>query len=355
MKAKLEPKTLFDVDYLFIDGISRSGKSAIVPFVSSFENVEHWKQNFNLDKLHFLLDTGHISESGFRYFFETDLIMDTWFSMMGRNVNTNLHDLTSILNATDPQKYLNRFDKKDTPEVFAEIRKEVEENDYVFSYLTDDFVFQNKLIRKIVPRSKYLITVRHPIELIFAWERSGRGQRFGTDQRFLNPTFSTSNVKRIPHFALDVASNYSSANSVEKCVLSINILQEGYNDIFQQNIPGAMYVNFDKFIANPEPIISKMAQFIGKPELTNNEDLLKKCRLPRPMEKDLHHLKSKAIFSSIGEEYRQILLNLCEIHSDLYGNSYDLDYNDFKNICPEHINFKSITNDPKYINGQRIN
>ena len=95
-KKTIENKVLFDVEYIFIDGISRSGKGAIVPFVSSLNCVEHWKQNFNLEKLLFLLETGEITEEGFRYFFETDLIMDTWFSMLGRNVNTNEHDISSV-------------------------------------------------------------------------------------------------------------------------------------------------------------------------------------------------------------------------------------------------------------------
>ena len=36
-----DPKELFNTEYLFIDGVSRSGKNGVAPIVCSFMNVEH--------------------------------------------------------------------------------------------------------------------------------------------------------------------------------------------------------------------------------------------------------------------------------------------------------------------------
>jgi len=355
MNKKLEEKTLFDVEYIFIDGISRSGKGAIAPFVSSFKNVEHWNQSFNLDRLHFLLETDQISEAGFRYFFETDLIKDTWFSMIGRNVNTNAHDISSVLNSADPKKYLNRFDRKDTPQVFEQIKNEVEDNKLIFPYLTDDFIFQQKLIKKIIPKSKFIVSIRHPIELVFAWERSGRGVRFGTDQRYLNPTFEHNGYKNIPHFALDQAKEYSEANSVEKCILSINVLQKNYNEIFEQKVPDTMYVNFDEFSLNPNDKLESMERFIGTNISNDLEKIFTRGRFPRSLDLDLHSRKAEAIFLSIRGEFRNMLIALCEQYSDLYGDPYSIDYYKFMSTKIKKIDFTKLTNDPQYIDGNRIN
>ena len=354
-KKTIENKILFDVEYIFIDGISRSGKGAIVPFVSSLKGVEHWKQNFNLEKLLFLLETGEITEEGFRYFFETDLIMDTWFSMLGRNVNTNKHDISSVLNATNPDKYLQRFNQKDTQEVFNQIKREIEDNKFIFTYLTDDFIFQHKLVKKIVPKSKFVVSIRHPIEIIFAWERSGRGKRFGTDQRFLNPTFTYSGCEKIPYFALDFAQEYSNGNSTERCVMSINELQRSYNKIFKYKFVDHMFIDFDKFVVDPQNYINELANFIGKNKLENYEALQKKCRLPRPMDPELHSRKAEVIFSSIGQKYREMLIALCEEHERLYSNSYKVNYSDFLDIKFKKADFTSITAEPKYVRGNRIN
>ena len=127
LENKIKKNQIFDGNYLFIDGLSRSGKIAIAPIVSSFEKVEHFKIRANSDRLLMLYKSGHLSKEGFKYLFESDLILDVWFSMMGRDVNTNLHDLSSIVNSTKREKYTLRVNRKDTPETFNEVAKEIQE------------------------------------------------------------------------------------------------------------------------------------------------------------------------------------------------------------------------------------
>ena len=38
---KIKKSQIFDANYVFIDGMSRSGKLGIAPIVSSLERVEH--------------------------------------------------------------------------------------------------------------------------------------------------------------------------------------------------------------------------------------------------------------------------------------------------------------------------
>jgi hypothetical protein len=86
--TEIDKKQLIDAEYFFIDGISRSGKGALAPFISSLKNFEHFKSNYNFDRLIFLIETNKITYDAFQYMLETDLIMDTWFTMIGRNQNT---------------------------------------------------------------------------------------------------------------------------------------------------------------------------------------------------------------------------------------------------------------------------
>ena len=173
-----EQKNSTNASYIFIDGISRSGKGALVPLISSIPTVVEHKSNYNLDKLFFLYETKSITKEGFIYSLQTDLIKDTWFTLIGRDQNNNKHDLTSILNSSNVEKYKNRENRFDNDSTFNEILDEIK-NKLKFPYITDDFVFEEKLIKKYISNSKFIVTLRNPIDLIFSWERSGRGYRYG--------------------------------------------------------------------------------------------------------------------------------------------------------------------------------
>ena len=117
-RTSIERKTLFKTNYLFIDGMSRSGKFGIAPVISSLNNVEPFRNNMNYDRIMDLYKTGNLSFEGLIYFLESDLIMDTWFMKIGRNVNTNKHDLSSVINSSDFNKFKRRFDIEDTADSF---------------------------------------------------------------------------------------------------------------------------------------------------------------------------------------------------------------------------------------------
>ena len=104
--------SILKANYLFIDGMSRSGKTSLAPVISSFEKVEHFKARATYDRFLMMYESGDLTKQGFKYLFESDLLMDVWFSMMGRDVNHNLHDLTSIMNSPKRENYLAREQKK---------------------------------------------------------------------------------------------------------------------------------------------------------------------------------------------------------------------------------------------------
>ena len=127
--------------------MSRSGKTSLAPVISSFDRVEHFKARATYDRYLMMYESGDLTKQGFKYLFESDLLMDTWFSMMGRDVNRNLHDLTSVMNSPKRKSYLAREEKKDTHNTFNEILEEIEIVDYLSN---GDYI---KLIRPAVKLS----------------------------------------------------------------------------------------------------------------------------------------------------------------------------------------------------------
>ena len=291
----LESKELLKAKYIFIDGISRSGKAAVAPIISSIPNFEHFKSNYNLDRILFLLETNKITKDAFRYFLETDLIMDTWFTMIGRNQNTNKHDISSIVNSPNYSKYKKRENKKDNKKVFEELSSELSKNNIIFPYLTDDLIFHKKFVKKIVPNAQFIVTIRNPIELIFAWERSGRGIRYGKDIRF-HPTFSKNKFKNIPYFAIDNPEKYSNYNSIERCVYSVIKLQSHYYDLYEKDSNDFYCIDFEKYVQNPLSDLNKVSKFLDLNHVKWNDVVLKQARIPRQLDLNLHKLKQDWCF-----------------------------------------------------------
>ena len=63
---KIKPSSMIDTNYLFIDGMSRSGKSSIAPVISSFKRVEHYKDRSTYERFLMMYESGDLSKQGFK-------------------------------------------------------------------------------------------------------------------------------------------------------------------------------------------------------------------------------------------------------------------------------------------------
>ena len=103
---------IIDANYVFIDGAMRSGKNSLLPIVSSINRVEHFKDKSSYDMYVEMYETGNLTKQGFNFMYANDLLLDVWFTMMGRDLNTNAHDLTSIMNSPKKNEYIKRLERK---------------------------------------------------------------------------------------------------------------------------------------------------------------------------------------------------------------------------------------------------
>ena len=140
---------------------------------------------------------------------------------MGRDVNTNLHDISSIMSSPKKREYIARKDRKDTPKIFNNISKEINKKNLIFPYVSDDFVLIGSLLSEISKKFKYVIILRNPIDLIFTFFRSGRPSRLGIDPRYNKPAFQIKQFNNLPVSMLDMPKKFYQANSLEKSFLVV--------------------------------------------------------------------------------------------------------------------------------------
>ena len=344
---KIKKIPLIDANYLFIDGMSRSGKSSVAPIISSLKRVEHFKARATFDRFLMLYESGDLSKQGFKYLFESDLLMDVWFSMMGRDVNNNLHDLTSIINSPRSKEYLNRADRKDTQNTFIEIIKEIKEGKLIFPFVCDDFMTSSNVLNEINKNFKYIVVMMNPIDLIFTWYRSGRGTRLGTDPRYTNPAFQINGIDNLHYSIIENATEYNKANALEKCFLVIEKQMKKYMSSNLLKTKNSCLVPIENYWIETDKYINKFENFLNtsRSDFTSGEMI--KANVPRIKDAELFSMKANMVFDNINQDYMERLKSLCHQYeseiSDIYkltstnepsGKYKGLDIDDFNKISP---------------------
>ncbi len=354
---KIKKIKLLDAEYVFIDGSSRSGKAGIAPIISSFKRAEHWKARGSFERCLTIYQSGDLSKQGFKFLLESDLQMDVWFSMMGRDVNTNQHDQTSIINSPKYKEYFARTKRKDTPETFIKIEKEIKEKRLIFPFVCDDFMTIGNFLKDINPNFKFIIVMRNPIDLIFTWFRSGRGTRLGNDPRYIKPAFQIKKFKNIHFSMLNNAKEFSLANPLEKCFLVIEKQMTEYlnsNLLYSKN---SCLVPFENYCLETEKYIKKFENFLNTKRTKFTKAEMFKANVPRKKDNEVFSKKMHMIFDNIQEKYVKRLKNLCNRYeteiSDIYQLSSTTKYPKglFKGLNID--SFSKLSSASKYHKGGR--
>tara|TARA_B110000971_G_scaffold213800_1_gene245063 strand:- start:637 stop:1776 length:1140 start_codon:yes stop_codon:yes gene_type:complete len=355
----IKKNQIFNADYVFIDGVSRCGKAGIAPIVSSFERVEHFKNRNIYDRFLLLYESGDLSKQGFKYLFESELINDVWSSMMGRDVNTNLHDQSSIMNSPKRKEYIARTNRKDTPNIFDEITNEINKKNLIFPYISDDFMTLGNLLSEINEKFKYIIVMRNPIDLVFTNFRSGRPSRLGTDPRYNKPAFKITGFENLPCSMLNMPEKYNQANPLEKCFMIIEKQLTAYLNTDILHSKNSCLVPFENYYVETEKYIKLFENFLGTPRTKSTNEEMIKANVPRKTDIDTFSKKANIIFDNMSDEYVQRLKNLCERYeteiSDIYKLNSITKYSKgkFKGLSIDA--FSQISEGTRYHKGKRSN
>lgn len=322
---KIKKNKILDANYVFIDGMSRCGKAGIAPIVSSFERVEHFKIRATFDRFLMVYASGDLSKQGFKYLFETDLLMDVWFSMMGRDVNNNLHDQSSIMSSPKREEYMSRVSRKDTPDSFNEVIKEIKERKLIFPFVIDNYMTIGSFISEINQNFKYIIVMRNPVDLVFTWFRSGRGTRLGTDPRYTKPAFQIRGFDNLHYSMLDNAEEFNQANPLEKCFLVIEKQMIKYLNADLLHSKNSCLVPFENYYIETEKYVEKFEKFLGTSKSKFTSDEMLKADLPRKKDVNTFSTKANMIFDNMNEKYKHRLMNLSERYETEISDVYKLD------------------------------
>lgn len=299
---------------LFVDGISKSGKAAVAMAVSSLDRVEHIKNEYHIDRIVNNYSQGWLNRDAAI----EDLITVTDFglfnSFMGRDLNTNQNDWSSIVNSKNPELYYQRMATKDTPENASKIFKQIESEKPISAQIAEELIFNRDIFEEAFPSiMRTLIVMRHPIELIFNWEETGRGTRYGKEKRLIHPTFNFEE-QPIPLEASEWPSLYINSKSIDRVFLVLESLIKRYlNEI--ENIKGEnrsyLVIPFEDFITNTSSYLTDLESFLDSSATEMTSFMCERQRLPRKLDLKQIARKSKFIENNLSNIYLERFEKLC--------------------------------------------
>ena len=164
---------------IFIDGISRTGKSIFSTILPNFEKMEHI-QFFDL--VEWLVPA--TKYGGVKLDYAKSILRIAYNQLyynlfISRNVNFRKNDQTGIDNFHDPQKYYSRLEKIDDESIIEEIAT----SEFYVPFMTHDLMVNMDIVSKLDLDCKIIEIYRNPIDVVYSWWKRGLGTRLGKDPR----------------------------------------------------------------------------------------------------------------------------------------------------------------------------
>ncbi len=235
---------LITKNLIFVTGLTRSGKTAIAPLISSMKNCEQFffntfAENVTISNFLKLIDD-NISQN----LISRALNEEIYNKIYGRNLNNKKNDITNIKLYRGSIDYKKRTLLKKSDSSTKKILKK-----NYFPILYHEALINLKLIEKVIKNPKIINVSRHPVDIVNSWKLNDY-----VDEYFKSPksTAITINYKNqiLPFFLKGVESKVKFCKSKEdKIVLMqcnlINIFKQNYKISNNNNI---MLIKFDDFL-----------------------------------------------------------------------------------------------------------
>lgn len=355
---KLRIRKSFTPVPVFIDGISRSGKAAVAVAVSSLKRTEHVQNRFIYDTIMNYYSMGFLKKQAAIDQLIQEVDFSLYYNHLGRNLNTNIHDWSSVLNSRDPEMYKERMKRKDTSQTAMEIFNEIESNKSIAVNCCEELLLNKDIFLKAFKNLKVVVVLRHPVDIIFSWHRTKRGERFGIDKRFIHQTYGDEKCP-IPGYALDWSEEYKKISPLDRIVKIISDLYNKYfeekNNLAEREKIKFHWIYFENFTFDSHNQLKEISKFIGTEFSEKTLKLCKNQRLPRKINYNDFYVKFHAIKQHSSSKYFKLFLKCCDIYERHSGSILKINKIPKNFTVTKQTSFSKYLEQPDFFKGKRIN
>ena len=311
---------LIKKDILFIDGLTRVGKSMMNTLIGSLNGVSHPQFLEPLEQLLPMYRVGHIDKNAMSSFLRLHLNERAYNYALSRNVNFRYDDLTSIHNSTHSKDFFKNLSKEDGSSVIDDLSVDTE----VHQFQTHDILTHYSLFLDLNIEVKIIELFRNPIDTIHSWYKRGWGRRFDSeDPRSFTSLFKYKG-KTLPHYAIGYEEEYFTLNEMEKCVFLHNILLIKSVGEYKKLIDGQknsiLVLKYEDVLIDPSKEIDKICLFLETTKSKYTEKAFIDARVPRVIKTEDREKKLEEIKNSVKAELFMELNDLVnQYEKNLYG------------------------------------
>ena len=267
---------------VFIDGITRSGKSLLTNILPTFRNFEHIDIAYELEILMQNFYCNKITLDALRVSSQKSLYEKAYNKLLSRSLNLRNKDQTGLSNYPFKKIYLQRLKKKEGDDIISELNK----SKNYFPFQTHDLMFHKKGLLNLGLNFKIIEIYRNPFDLIYSWIGKDIENRLATDQRmWVYPTLKFKNNFVGAWYHLFVKKYFNIWNKVNKYErTSLMVSEMIKNSIknqkqLEKNI-SILTLSYEEIIYDKN-LIKKLEKFLGTKKSKFTELYLKKSRIPR--------------------------------------------------------------------------
>ena len=343
---------------VYIDGLSRSGKAAVGVSLASLDRTEHILTRNIIDRIFTLYSLGLLDKNAALDNIITEANFKLWFSYLGRNLNTNIHDFTSVLNSRDYGMYKTRMERQDNEKTFNEFLSFLKNEKPITLDCVDEMLYESDLFFEAFPNLYIVAVLRHPVDIAFGWQRTGRGYKYGKDSRTIHPTLIVNEKFQVPVFAKEWADEYVAMKPIDRVIKVITMLTNKYYD-YIENIPdskaGSIYViPFEHFVTNPHEFLEEICKRLSTSYTLATPKMLEKANLPRSLNqknfaRKFYGLKKYAS-PNLFEEFDET----CQKYEKLFNCPLQISKTTIEKGYEYSSDFNLYFSNPFYKSGKRI-
>ena len=307
----------FIKNLVFVTGLTRSGKTLLMPIVSSMERVEHLAYNYLMEQVPMMHILGLISNEAaiclMRY------AVDNMFYdlTIGRNLNLRFGDLTSVWKSTQPFRYLKRLFAKEGNAALESIMQK----NHFFLMQLHDAIWHIDIYCKSFPEMKMIHITRHPINMVHNWYGKGYGGDF-----FENPRNATLNIewesKSLPYYAAGWEQAYLNMSEMDRIIHMIQRLEDNhrkkYNSLPEEERSKIKIIPFEKLVTDHKPILRDISEFLGTNLTRHTPRICKRERCPRKLFREDRGRELDKIKGLCSDDAFRILMSMSNEYEELY-------------------------------------
>ena len=302
---------------IFIDGITRCGKTGLCGIISSLKNMEMIQFPDEIELIIPGVSLGAISADYAKAFLRIYFNQLSYNINLSRKVNFRPHDISGVDNYSKPEIYYNRLGIGEGDEIVDKCVKKINS----LPLLTHDLMVNLDCLNKMDLNYKMLELWRHPIDNIYSWWTRGWGERFGSDPR-QGTLLVSMNETLYPWYGVGYESELSGYNAMEKCVkMATDLLDRACHQYYESTQKERIHIlTFEDFCNDPDHELKAICGFLNTEITEYTPRYLKSTRFPRQLDIAERNHKLDEFRNGISSCLYKLLLDYSESYeTDLYG------------------------------------